>query len=162
MARRIATFVHAPPLAVFAQLADLSHHPRWCAGIAGAEAVSHAPVGDGAGFAHLGKGRLGRQRRFIVTQYTPPDRIAWRARRLGLPVDLIWDMVPQSDGTELSLTIAAAGWLRWLTAPLIERLEARQWAEPVDSLRRYTQMRSNPHWRERLGPRVRLGGRNIG
>ena len=65
---------------VFAFVADLTHAPRWMAGVVSAEQIA----GDGPGLGAMydvARRIRGRQRRaaMVCVEWDPPRRIAWRA-----------------------------------------------------------------------------------
>lgn len=101
--------VDAPIERVWALQTDLAGWQRWNTDIESMQVEGE--VGPGAVFVWKAGGVTIRS---TVTEFTPPNRVAWRGETIGLHANHRWEFAPTDAGVHVYTTEEFTGLLAWL------------------------------------------------
>jgi len=132
---RVTVVVDAPAEAVWARLTDFAHWPEW--NPACLEAAAETPLREGSlldlRLVHpRGRDFYTRPR---VARLEAPRAIAWRAKGPGLRADTEVELVPDEQGTLVTLTSSSGGPLGFTyRLTMRPRTQARLYLGMLDGL----------------------------
>lgn len=130
--------IERPPAAVFAVLADVTHHPEWASAVSEVHSVVWRDGGVGSTFEQV-TSALGRTviSRVTVTDFEQDARFA--ARTTGpVPARMVWDLTPTptGSGTRVRMSLHVdPGSLGGLVASLMRSRVHQQMVEDLQRLK---------------------------
>jgi len=118
-----AIHIEAPPEVVWEVTRDVERWPEWTPTVTSVKRTDRGPFGVGS-TARI-KQPMQAEAEWVVTEFAPGRRFAWRTRRRGMRMTGIHQLIPEGEGTRNVLSVEAEGAVALLLWPLL-RLAMRR------------------------------------
>ena len=146
-------------MAVFSVLSDLENRAQIIGKVRRVVLRTPPPVTSGTVF------REWRSRpvplwsaRLTISDFTPPKQLTFARRWFGLPLQAVFTVEPEGDGTRLTLSVEPVRWRKAWPGRGLSYLWKRQLVKDLADIGRYAAQRANPTWRLGLGRRNATSG----
>lgn len=125
--------IDAPPEKVWPVLVDVESWPGWTPSVERVQRLENGEFGEGSTAKLKVKGAPTSI--WTVVDFSPGKAFAWSTRARGVESIAEHIIVPDGDGTKLTLNIVNRGLMAQIAAPLIRRVARRNLRMEGDGLK---------------------------